>query len=127
MKRPAFKPEQPLKRHLSRAAVAAFVTAGVVLPGFLWSLLFRVGGIWSPWSWPHSLQLAMNYLAETLSWAAFPAIFILAAFGDRAGPEGMPGFRETVLVTFVFWWIALDFGPPLWKWFWREPANPPST
>jgi hypothetical protein len=127
MKRLALRAEQSIKRRVWRAALAAFVTAGVVLPGFLWSWLFHVGGIWSPWSWPRWLQMVVSFVAEALSWAALPAIFILSAFGDRAGPEGFPGFWETVVVTFLFWWVALDFGPLFWKWFRTEPVNPPAT
>jgi len=93
-----------MKRHLASAAVAALLTAIAFLD-------LIVAPVWRPWHWPWALQL----LVYVVSWTSLPAMLILSVFGVHGGPDGMPDFTKTAILTLLLWWGALDFGPAAWK------------
>ena len=93
-----------MKRHVTSAALAALFTA-VVFAEFL------LAPIWRPYHWPRVLQL----VEAGITWAALPARLILSLFGVHGGPDGMPDFQSTAVVTFFLSWMAIDFGPAVWK------------
>lgn len=103
-------PGARMKRHAASVAVAGLLTATVFFP-------FSLALPTEPWAW--HLQLFVGLL-NVWSWIALPAALILSLFGVRGGPDGMPGFEETAILTFLLWWVALDFGPSAWRWLRRR-------
>jgi hypothetical protein len=105
-----------MARAMRRHCIGALAAGALMTIPFL---LFWVGSLVTP---------SLERFGDVLSWVTmFPGMVVLEFLGVRGGPEGMPAFPETPILSFVLWWVALDFGPPLWKWFWSKPADPAST
>ena len=89
--------EGALRRHITSAVWAAAIVA----------LSASVGSVRPP--------TALHWLGTLADAVPTLAMHALAIAGRRGGPDGLPPIPEIILLTFVLWWVIVEFVRALWR------------
>jgi hypothetical protein len=89
-----------LRRHITSAVWAAVITALSVVPASVW---------------PPVLSTTLHYLGTLGEFVPMLAVYALVIAGRTGGPEGLPPIPESILLTFVLWWVIVEVARALWR------------
>ena len=89
-----------MRRHITSAVWAAVMTALSTQSASVWSTV---------------LPTTLHRLGTLGEFVPMLAIYTLAIAGRTGGPEGLPPIPESILLTFVLWWVIVELVRALWR------------